>query len=165
MKISIIVPARNEEKHIAACLRSLKDQTYTGDYEIVVIDNNSTDKTAEIARGFGLRVISATKERNVFYARQVGADATNGDIIVQADGDTLYPRHWLEKIAKKFEQHPEAVALSGRFIYREHFMGVGRTPHARHYEQDIGGVFRSTFPCLWRHFRLPAGSILCGGGL
>jgi len=121
MKISIIVPARNEEQHIADCLRSLKDQTYTGDHEIIVVDNNSTDKTAEIAHSFGVRVISATKERNVFYARQAGADASKGDIIVQADGDTLYPRHWLEKIAKKFEQHPEAVALSGRFLYREKF--------------------------------------------
>jgi peptidoglycan/xylan/chitin deacetylase (PgdA/CDA1 family)/glycosyltransferase involved in cell wall biosynthesis len=121
MKISIIVPARNEEKHISACLKSLKDQTYQGDYEIVVVDNNSTDKTAEIARSFGVRVIRATKERNVFYARQVGADSSKGDIIVQADGDTLYPRYWLEKIAKKFEEHPEAVALSGRFLYREFF--------------------------------------------
>ncbi len=121
MKISIVVPARNEEKYLGACLKSLKDQTYQGEYEIVVVDNCSTDKTASIARSFGVRVVKADKEKNVYYARQVGADATDGDIIVQADGDTLYPRRWLEKIAAKFKAHPEAVALSGRFLYREKF--------------------------------------------
>ncbi len=121
MKISIVLPARNEENFIAKCLASLKDQTYQGDYEIIVVDNCSIDKTAAIARSFGVKVIKANKEKNVFYARQTGAEASTGDIIVQADGDTLYPRRWLEKIAKKFEQHPEAVALSGRFLYREKF--------------------------------------------
>lgn len=121
MKISIVLPARNEEDFIAKCLASLKDQTYRGDHEIIVVDNASTDKTASIARSFGVKVIKADQEKNVFYARQVGAEASTGDIIVQADGDTLYPRRWLEKIAKKFEDNPDAVALSGRFLYREKF--------------------------------------------
>jgi peptidoglycan/xylan/chitin deacetylase (PgdA/CDA1 family) len=121
MKISIVLPARNEEHYIAKTLASLKDQTYQGDYEILVVDNGSTDKTASIARDFGVKVIQATKEKSVFYARQVGAEAATGDIIVQADGDTLYPRHWLEKIAARFAANPDAVALSGRFIYREKF--------------------------------------------
>jgi peptidoglycan-N-acetylglucosamine deacetylase len=141
MKISIIVPARNEEKFIAKCLTSLKDQTYKGDYEIVVVDNCSTDKTAKIARSFGVRVISATKEKSVFYARQLGADATKGDIIVQADGDTLYPRHWLEKIAKKFEEHAEAVALSGRFLYREKFTWSWIEIPARNWMNKISSAF------------------------
>jgi peptidoglycan/xylan/chitin deacetylase (PgdA/CDA1 family) len=121
MKISIVLPARNEEDFIAKCLASLKDQTYQGEHEIIVVDNASTDKTASIARSFGVKVIKAHQEKNVFYARQTGAEAATGDIIVQADGDTLYPRRWLEKIAKKFKDNPDAVALSGRFLYREHF--------------------------------------------
>jgi peptidoglycan/xylan/chitin deacetylase (PgdA/CDA1 family) len=137
MKISIIVPARNEEQFIAKCLASLKDQTYKGDYEIVVVDNCSTDRTAEIARSFGVKVIKADKEKNVFYARQAGANATNGDIIVQADGDTLYPRHWLEKIAAKFKTHPEAVALSGRFLYREKFTWALVELNVRNYLNKI----------------------------
>ncbi len=141
MKISIVLPARNEEKFIARTLASLKDQTYKGDYEIIVVDNDSTDKTAEIARSFDVRVISATKERNVFYARQTGADASKGDIIVQADGDTLYPRHWLEKIAKKFEEHPEAVALSGRFLYRDFFLWAFIELNVRNWLNKISAAF------------------------
>jgi peptidoglycan/xylan/chitin deacetylase (PgdA/CDA1 family) len=121
MKISIVVPARNEESCIAACLQSLKDQTYQGAHEILVVDNGSTDSTAEIARSFGVKVISANKEKSVFYARQVGAGTADGDIIVQADADTLYPQRWLQRIAEKFEAHPEAVAVAGRFLYREKF--------------------------------------------
>jgi peptidoglycan/xylan/chitin deacetylase (PgdA/CDA1 family) len=141
MKISIVVPARNEEKYIADCLRSLKDQTYQGDYEIVVVDNCSTDRTAEIARSLGVKVIKANKEKNVFYARQLGADATKGDIIVQADADTLYPRHWLQKIAEKLEAHPEAVALSGRFLYREKFTWAFVELNARNFFNKVSMFF------------------------
>lgn len=121
MKISIIIPARNEAKLIADTLRSLQNQSYKGDYEILVVDNGSKDNTAEIARSCGVRVVSANDHQSVFYARQLGADATDGDIIVQADGDTLYPENWLQKIADKLEKHPEAVAVGGRFLYREKF--------------------------------------------
>jgi len=55
------------------------------------VDNGSTDNTAAIARSFGITVIPATAQKSVFYARQVGADAAKGDIIVQADADTIYP--------------------------------------------------------------------------
>ncbi|MBN1160865.1 MAG: polysaccharide deacetylase family protein [Dehalococcoidales bacterium] len=122
MKISVIIPARNEARLIAGTLRSLQNQSYQGDYEIVVVDNGSRDATAEIARSFGVRVVSAGEQKSVFYARQVGADATDGDIIVQADGDTLYPEHWLQQIADKFRDNPEAVAVSGRFLYRDFFL-------------------------------------------
>jgi peptidoglycan/xylan/chitin deacetylase (PgdA/CDA1 family) len=122
MKISIVIPARNEARLIADTLRSLKNQTYQGDYEILVVDNGSTDNTAEVARSCGVRVISANKHTSVFYARQVGAEASNGDIIVQADGDTLYPEHWLKRIADKMAKNPKAVAIAGRFLYREKFV-------------------------------------------
>jgi peptidoglycan/xylan/chitin deacetylase (PgdA/CDA1 family) len=122
MKISIVIPARNEARLIADCLRSLKNQTYQGDCEILVVDNASTDNTAEIAQSFGVRVIRADKEKNVFYARQVGAEAADGDIIVQADADTIYPEHWLKRIADKMASHPEAAAIAGRFLYREKFI-------------------------------------------
>src|SRR4030043_88500 len=122
MKISVIIPARNEARLIADTLRSLQNQSYSGDYEVLVVDNGSKDNTAEIARSCGVKVISAGEHISVFFARQVGADATDGDIIVQADADTLYPEGWLQRIADKMEAHPEAVAVSGRFLYREKFI-------------------------------------------
>jgi peptidoglycan/xylan/chitin deacetylase (PgdA/CDA1 family) len=120
--ISIVIPALNEEKLLPDCLRSLKNQEYRGDFEIVVVDNGSTDRTADIARDYGARVIRADEEKNVFYARQVGANAARGDIIAQADADSIYPRDWLKRISERLAAHPEAVAVAGRFFYREKFI-------------------------------------------
>jgi len=117
--ISIVIPALNEEKYLPDCLKSLRNQDYKGEYEIIVVDNGSTDDTASIAHKFGAQVIPCLRNQSVFYARQVGADAASGDIIAQADADTIYPGDWLIKIAHHFASHPEAVAIAGRFIYRE----------------------------------------------
>lgn len=117
IKISVVIPALNEEKFLPDCLASLKNQDYKGEYEIIVADNGSTDDTAGIARKFGAKVVSCPERKGVFYARQAGADAACGEIIAQADADTVYPRDWLQRIANQFASHPEAVAVSGRFIY------------------------------------------------
>jgi peptidoglycan/xylan/chitin deacetylase (PgdA/CDA1 family) len=117
IKISIVIPALNEEKLLPECLASLRNQDYGGEYEIIVADNGSTDGTAGITRKFGAKVVSCPERRGVFYARQAGADAACGEIIAQADADTVYPRDWLQRIANQFASHPEAVAVSGRFIY------------------------------------------------
>lgn len=117
--ISIVIPALNEEKLLPLCLKSLKNQDYKGEYEIIVADNCSTDNTADVARQFGASVIACADRKSVFYARQAGADSAQGDIIAQADADTVYPQNWLTIIAEQFAAHPEAVAISGRFIYYE----------------------------------------------
>jgi peptidoglycan/xylan/chitin deacetylase (PgdA/CDA1 family) len=117
MMISIVIPSLNEEELLPGCLTSLKNQDYRGGYEIIVADNGSTDSTTDIARRFGARVVSCAEEKSVFYARQVGAEAAGGDIIAQADADTVYPRDWLKRIADNFAAHPAVVAVTGRFVY------------------------------------------------
>jgi len=117
--ISVVIPALNEQDFIGACLESLKNQHYRGTYEIIVADNGSTDDTAKIAGSFGAKVVHCLEKMSVTYARQVGADAASGDIIAQADADTVYPRDWLTKIADHFESHPDSAALAGRFLYRD----------------------------------------------
>jgi peptidoglycan/xylan/chitin deacetylase (PgdA/CDA1 family) len=117
--ISVVIPALNEERFIAECLESLKNQDYQGEYEIIVADNGSKDNTAVIARGYGAKVILCLGERSVAYARQAGANAACGDIIAQADADTVYPRDWLRKIADHFSSHTDASALAGRFLYKD----------------------------------------------
>lgn len=117
--ISIVIPTLNEEKFLSGCLESLRNQDYKDKYEVIIADNGSTDDTANIARSFGVRVIACPEKKSVFYARQVGADTARGDIIVQADADTIYPKGWLRRIADQFVTHPEVVAVAGRFIYRD----------------------------------------------
>jgi peptidoglycan/xylan/chitin deacetylase (PgdA/CDA1 family) len=117
--ISVVIPALNEERFIADCLESLKNQDYQGEYEIIVADNGSSDKTASIARSYGVRVIICLEKKSVTYARQVGANTARGDIIAQADADTVYPRDWLRMIDYHFSSHPDSAALAGRFLYKD----------------------------------------------
>lgn len=117
--ISIVIPALNEEKLLPDCLDSLRNQDYEGEFEIIIADNGSTDKTVEIAHSFGARVVLCSGKKGVSFARQAGADAARGDIIAQADGDSVYPPGWLTRISGWFASHPEAVAVTGRFAYRD----------------------------------------------
>ena len=117
MKITVVIPALNEEQFLPRCLASLLAQDYDGEVEIIVADNGSSDATAAIASGFGVRVISCPERTSVFYARQTGANAAAGDIIAQADADTVYPPDWLRRIADGFARRPNVVAVTGRFAY------------------------------------------------
>ncbi|MBT9166359.1 MAG: Peptidoglycan-N-acetylglucosamine deacetylase [Chloroflexi bacterium] len=121
-ELSVVIPALNEEKLLPECLKSLECQDYRGQYEVIMVDNGSTDATASIARNFGIKVISCPEIKSVFYARQVGADAARGDIVVQADADTVYPKGWLNRIASQFASHPEVAAIAGRFFYSDEFL-------------------------------------------
>jgi peptidoglycan-N-acetylglucosamine deacetylase len=141
--ISIVIPALNEEKLLPNCLKSLRNQEYRGDFEIIVVDNGSTDSTADIARNFGARVIRADKEKSVFYARQAGADEARGDIIAQADADSIYPKDWLKKIAERLASHPEAVAVAGRFFYFERFIWSWFELMFRHLANMLTSAFLS----------------------
>jgi glycosyltransferase involved in cell wall biosynthesis len=116
MKISLIIPAYNEEKYIGRCLESL--QKYgAGIFEIIVVNNNSTDKTSEIARGFtGIKVI-CEKEKGPTHARQRGYLESTGDIIAYIDADTFIVDGWVEKIVKTFSDNKNTVCLSGPFKY------------------------------------------------
>jgi len=116
VEISIVVPALNEKAVISRCLESLKTQDYKSEYEIIVVDDGSTDGTGQIAREAGAKVIFCER-RGVVYARQAGAEAALGTIIVQADADTIYPSNWLSRIAQYFAAHPKSVAFAGTYIY------------------------------------------------
>jgi peptidoglycan/xylan/chitin deacetylase (PgdA/CDA1 family) len=115
--ISVVVPAYNEAKIIRGTLESLQKQDYAGGYEIIVVDNNSRDNTAQVALAMGARVVLCARQ-GVSYARQAGAEAASGQIIVQADADTIYPPWWLARVQKQFDRHPEAVAVAGTFVYQ-----------------------------------------------
>ena len=116
-RISIVVPAFNEEQYIAACLESLRAQTSETPYEVIVVDNGSTDATAAIARSCGATVI-VERRRGVCWARQAGFQSAAGEIVVSADADTCYPPGWLSRIERSFERDTEVVAVAGpvRFV-------------------------------------------------
>jgi glycosyltransferase involved in cell wall biosynthesis len=111
-RFSVVIPAYNEEANIAACLSSLAEQDYPGPVEVIVVDNASTDATAQIARDHGARVINEP-ERGVCHARQRGTSAARGAIVISSDADTTYPRTWLSQIDAVLSARPDLVATCG----------------------------------------------------
>jgi len=87
-KLSVIVPAHNEEKSIGKCLESIYSQSFK-DFECVVIADACTDKTAEIARSYGAKVIEADFH-NECLGRNAGIESTTGDWILFIDADDWY---------------------------------------------------------------------------
>jgi glycosyltransferase involved in cell wall biosynthesis len=110
LKVSIIIPAYNEEKSIEKTIKSLLDQDYN-DYEILVVNNNSKDRTEEIAKKY-VRTINEEKQ-GYMHAVQRGIDETNGTLISICDADTIYPKNWLTRMVRPFEKNPKVVATYG----------------------------------------------------
>jgi len=113
--ITVVIPAYNEEFSLPETLRALKRQEYPGQYEILVVDNASTDRTAEIARSMGARVIEETRQGYVHAIRR-GFGAANGEIIACTDADTLVAPDWLDRMAHILEPE-DVVATSGAFRF------------------------------------------------
>lgn len=112
-KISVIVPTFNEEKSIVTCLESLNNQSFPrDDYEIIVVDGNSKDRTRELAEPLADQVFIQTSKK-VGGARNDGARAASADIIATTDADCLIPPNWLAVIHEIFENRDDIVQLYG----------------------------------------------------
>ncbi|MEN6397218.1 MAG: glycosyltransferase [Methanoregula sp.] len=110
--ISVIVPSFNEEENIAQCLVSLSHQTVSkSEYEIIVVDGGSTDRTCEIARKYADMVFIQTSKK-VGGARNDGVMASKGDIIATTDADCILPPDWIERIRNDFRD-PAVVQVYG----------------------------------------------------
>jgi glycosyltransferase involved in cell wall biosynthesis len=119
MFISVVVPALNEEKYIGQCLASLHAQSYPRDlYEIIVADNASTDRTSEIARRLGAKVVYE-RRRGVSWARHRGVEEARGEIIAGTDADTIAPPTWLEEIATAFRADKQLGAVTGPILVHD----------------------------------------------
>lgn len=115
-KISIVIPAYNEEKFLPSCLASLKKQNFSGNYEIIVVDNHSTDDTVNIAEKYGARVVSESRS-GVCFARQTGILKSRSDLIVSTDADCTFPEDWLKNIYQAFNENHATIAVFSPFEY------------------------------------------------
>ncbi|MHB1431791.1 MAG: glycosyltransferase family 2 protein [Streptosporangiaceae bacterium] len=111
-RFSIVVPAYNEAQFIENCIDSLLRQDFQGDVEVIVVDNNSTDGTGDLARSKGVRVLHESQP-GVCWARQCGTQAATGEIVISTDADTVFAPTWLSSIDKRFRENPERVAVAG----------------------------------------------------
>jgi cellulose synthase/poly-beta-1,6-N-acetylglucosamine synthase-like glycosyltransferase len=102
--VSIIVPAFNAETTLSACLASLVAQEYPKDrYEVLVVDNRSRDRTADIIRSFAVTYLSETERQSSYAARNAGIRRASGEILAFTDADCVADPKWLAKAAPCFQ--------------------------------------------------------------
>ena len=113
MRASVIIPCRNAERIVGDAVRSALSQT-TPPLEVLVVDDASTDGSAEAARRAGARVIRSSRRRYAGGARNLGIEAAAGDVLAFLDADVVAPPDWLERVAAALASDPEIVAVGGR---------------------------------------------------
>lgn len=112
LTLSLIIPAYNEERYIGACLDSIAAQSIKP-LEVIVVDNNSVDKTSEIASKYpGVSVLHEKRQHQVF-AQAAGFNHAMGDILGRIDADSILPTDWVEKVIESFGDEPKLVAVTG----------------------------------------------------
>ncbi len=116
-KVSIIIPARNEEANIENCFNDIRQQNYPGQLlEIILVDDNSTDKTAEIMSKFKLQnssmniILISLNEMENFSAYKkrsvaVAVEKASGSVIITTDADCRFNKEWISSIVSCFEKH------------------------------------------------------------
>lgn len=112
--ISVVIPAYNAAGYLETCLGSLKASGYR-DYECIVVDDGSTDNSAETARRFGARVIQTEGRRGPAYARNLGARNAYGDILFFIDSDVAVYPGTLARVASHFTREPDLTAVIGSY--------------------------------------------------
>lgn len=150
MTTSVVIAAFNEEQHIARLLSSLSNQT-RAPLDIIVVDDGSHDRTAEIAQHFGARVIRMP-HRGPAVARNAGAEAARGDVLVFIDGDMAVCSTFLERVVAPIEERGEV----GTFT-KEIWVGNPQNPWAQAYAAirrlAFPRLLGPDFPDRWENFR------------
>lgn len=114
----MVIPAYNEADYLTTTVRSLQAQNFRGGVEVIVVDNASTDGTAQLARRLGARVVEE-RTPGVCAARQRGTLAARGEIVVSTDADTVHPQDWLTRLDARFAADPAIVAVAGPCRYAD----------------------------------------------
>ena len=114
--LSVVIPAHNEAKYLPACLKTLQAQVTSYSYEVIVVDNNSTDGTRAAAIAHSVRLVSETR-KGVCSAREAGRKAANGTIIISTDADCQYPPNWLDNIGQAFSDQADLSLLIGNYRF------------------------------------------------
>jgi glycosyltransferase involved in cell wall biosynthesis len=118
VEVSVIVPFRNERRYLERCIDALAAQDYEGPHEVLLVDNGSTDGSAELARGRPVRLLTEPG-RGSYRARNRGVAASTGRILAFTDGDCVPEPGWLRMLVAPFADPGVDLVLGGRAQARD----------------------------------------------
>ena len=102
LTLSIVIPVYNEENYLKACLDAIAVQTVRP-HEVIVVDNNSTDRSVEIAKSYDFVKLVTEKRQGRGFARSAGFDAASSDILGRIDADSILAPDWAERVLNDFK--------------------------------------------------------------
>src|SRR5688500_685585 len=146
-RISVIVPFYNVERYIKECLDGIRAQSYPRDrFEIILVDNNSTDRSSEIAARYRDVTLLRQPEPGSYAARNMGIREARGEIVVTLDPDCLPDRDWLEQIDSSMQDEGCLILLG----HQRHANGSSGLALLELYESEkIAYVTESNEPHLY----------------
>ncbi len=119
MKLSFVIPAYNEEGKIGGCIESIlyAEEYNPREIEIIVANNNSKDRTHEVAASYPGVIVVDEMKKGTNAARHAGFLKSTGDLIANVDADNRLPPGWLTRAFREFKKNPRLVALSGPYVF------------------------------------------------
>lgn len=130
--VSVIIPVHNHYEHTYTCLQSLIETKSDAVFEVIVVDDASTDVTvSELPRSQGMNVLVNKKNLGFIGTCNRGAKAARGEYVVFLNNDTAVSDHWLDHLLKTFAEFPDAGLVGAKLVYPD-----GRL-------QEAGGIIFS----------------------
>jgi glycosyltransferase involved in cell wall biosynthesis len=114
-EVSLVIPAWNEEENILVTLSSFADQLTERMLELIVVNNNSTDRTQQLLDACGVKTFYE-ETQSISQARQLGLEKAKGKYILCADADSIYPSTWVETFVTELE-NKNVVCVYGRHSF------------------------------------------------
>lgn len=112
--VSVIVPVHNSRQHLVRCITAIKDSTYQA-YEVIVVDDASTDGSAEFAEALTARVLRRDRQGGPAAARNCGAKVARGDLLLFVDADVSIRPDTLLRVVDDFTKMPDMAAVFGSY--------------------------------------------------
>lgn len=115
-EVSVVIPAYNEEKDIGRCLESLRKQSFSN-FEVIIVDDGSTDNTLEIAKKFKNVKILRGRHKGTGYSRNLGAKKAKGKILVFVDADMHFDRDYIRNLIKPIAKDKRGKVIGATHDY------------------------------------------------
>lgn len=116
--VSVVVSSFNRSKMLSATIESLLAQRTDVSHEVVIVNNNSTDDTADVIQSYTAVRYVFEPRQGVAYGRNAGVDAASGSLIAFTDDDVVAAPDWVERVFRTFQQKPEFGCIGGRVLPR-----------------------------------------------
>lgn len=118
--ISVVVPFYNSDKHLESCISALLSQTYQSSaYEIIMVDNNSTDNSTDVVRKYPQIILLSEAKKGSYAARNRGVAESKGSVIAFTDSDCIPVPEWLDRISASLDSPSVGIIQGGRLYTTE----------------------------------------------